>query len=147
MLKFPLHKHLREDEGKVYALGTNLELEPYRLGEALELIYLLCDPKNVDTLTHMIQEDLKHLAEEGFSDKDFEAAKSIILEGHRNELKTNAYWSNLLCNYYLSGEKDIKRPESFEDRLSKITKASVQKLLKEILAQGNSIKVVYAPEK
>ena len=67
-------------------------------------------------------------------------------KNHEQSKQHNAYWMNVLYNYYTTGI-DNTDPKNFEDIINKITTKDIQKWAKKFYKKADIVDIVFEPKK
>lgn len=133
---------IREDEGGTYGVRTSIRISPFPEGETILQVYFDTDPPKRAALNNIIRGELRRISQTGPRDEDFRKTVDNILKRQAENKQENAYWLNVLDNYYYRG---IDAYTEYEAILKSITPADIRDFTKELLDQGNSIEVVMEP--
>ena len=133
---------LREEEGGTYGASTAAQLnrQPKQVG--LIQVYFDCKPALCDKLRELAISGIKDFAENGPTDEEMNMARLNLQKNLPESRQNNTYWRARLQDYYLFGEDADSLREA---AIANISKADVQALLKEILAQDNFVELVMKP--
>lgn len=91
----------------------------------------------------IIHEEIRTIIENGPLANDLQKEKESMLKDYQENLEKNGYWSEALYEYYLLGVNLIR---DYKEAVEGITAASVQQMLKQLIASGNVYEVVMYPE-
>ncbi len=145
ILSIKLIEKLREEEGGVYGVGARGYINKIPYGWFSFNISFPCGPENVDKLKNVALDELKKIIENGPTDKDLDKIKEAQLLDHKENLKKNRYWINVLKNADYQKD-DINNLLSHEEFISSITKDDIQNVAKKYLTTGY-ILGIHNPEK
>ncbi len=133
---------LREDEGGTYGASTVGSMNRRPKPQALIQVYFDCRPSVCDKLRLLAIEGLQDFAQNGPTDEEFNSAKLNLQKKIPESRQRNAWWMTGIEINELYGED---RDKAYEAAVNGLTKAQLQDLLKEILAQDNFIELVMKP--
>ncbi len=133
---------LREDEGGTYGASTVGSMNRRPKPQALIQVYFDCRPSVCDKLRQLAIEGLQDFAQNGPTDEEFNSAKLNLQKKIPESRQRNAWWMNGIEINELYGED---RDKAYEAAVNGLTKAQLQDLIKEILAQDNFIELVMKP--
>lgn len=134
---------IRESEGGSYGVGVSSSLSKTPKEEAVVLMQFDTDPEMQARLMQIIHNEIQTIVKDGPLAEDLQKVKENLLKQHEQDLEQNGWWSSVLRAYYENG---INYISDYKTSVNAITAASVQKMLKEIVDQGNVIEVVMMPE-
>ena len=134
---------IREREGGSYGVGTYGFVTSLPTPKAGLLMQFDTDPKKQERLMEIIHEEIRTIIENGPLASDLQKEKESMLKDYQENLEKNGYWSEALYEYYLLGVNLIR---DYKDAVEGITAASVQQMLKQLIASGNVYEVVMYPE-
>lgn len=75
----------------------------------------------------------------GASDENFNKVKEYMLKKHKEDLRENKYWMNVLNTYAATGVNTLT---NYEDILNSLTPAQMRALTRSLFSQGNEIEVI-----
>lgn len=143
ILDLVYNEKIREEEGGTYGVQTSLRISSFPEGETMLQIFFDTDPAKREVLKNIVGNELKRLAEEGPREEDYRKTVDNMLKRHAENKQENAYWLNVLDNYYYRG---LDALTEYESTLNSITPDKVRDFTHKLLSQGNSIEVVMEPE-
>ena len=143
ILKLLYTEKVREEKGGTYGVLVEGNISKYPKGEAMLFIYFETDPARQSELNSLVLDELEKLAAEGIDEVMLATVKENILKNYAQQIEMNPYWVEALQSYYLD-EMDIF--SNYASLVSNLTAADIRQFVKELLAQGNRIKVVMLPE-
>ena len=133
---------LREDEGGTYGASTNVAYGRRPEERIMLQVAFDCRPSMCDKLRDLAVQGLKDLAVNGPTDEEVNSAILNLKKNIPERRQTNSYWQGALESYLLYGRDTDKDNEA---AINALTKAKIQQVLQDILAQGNLIEVVMKP--
>ena len=140
-----LTEKLREQEGGVYSSRTRANISKMPYGWYNFNISFPCAPENVEKLKNIAVEQVASLVKNGPSQEDLDKTKKAMILDHKEDLKKNRYWLNLIKNIDYQ-KNDADNVLSFEDRVNALTTKDIQNVAKKYLANGYILGVLN-PEK
>ncbi len=146
ILELRYTESIREREGGTYgvSVGFNINKLPkpsYSLSLNFE-----CDPNRVDRLKPLLYHEIETLIKEGVKAEDLDKTVKNMRKNHEQSKQHNAYWMNVLYNYYTTGI-DNTDPKNFEDIINKITTKDIQKWAKKFYKKADIVDIVFEPKK
>ncbi|WP_277466506.1 insulinase family protein [Parabacteroides sp. PF5-6] len=133
---------IREDEGGTYGVRTSLRISSFPEGETTLQVYFDTDPPKRTALSGIVRSELRRIAQQGPREEDFRKSVDNMIKRHAENLQENAYWLNVLDNYYYRG---IDSHTGYTTILQAISPEKVRTFARELLDQGNTIEVVMEP--
>lgn len=134
---------LRESEGGTYGVSTYAGISNKPVKEAYIEMTFDTDPKMEEKLLPMIQQEIDKIIANGPLDEDFKKTKEILNKHHKEAIRENGYWQNIIASYLRDNENN---ETGYEEIVNSITRDDVTNMLKEIMRQGNKIKVIMEPK-
>lgn len=136
-------KTIREDEGGTYGVGVMAEIAGEPKPEFTILINFDTDVAKAPKLIELAKEGLKGIAQNGPDAEYVAKAKENMIKAFPEKQINNSYWHNVIYNYYSQGRDNFS---GYVEAVEKVaTPESIQKLVKEILSQGNEYELVMNP--
>lgn len=136
-------KTIREDEGGTYGVGVMAEIAGEPKPEFTILINFDTDVAKAPKLIELAKEGLKGIAQNGPDAEYVTKAKENMIKAFPEKQINNSYWHNVIYNYYSHGRDNFS---GYVEAVEKVaTPESIQKLVKEILSQGNEYELVMNP--
>ena len=133
---------LREEEGGTYGASAICNISRRPTPRALVQVYFDCKPALCDKLRELAVKGMKELAENGPTEEEVNMARLNLQKNLPESRQRNNYWLNRIENYVTYGvDEDAAR----EAAVNGLSAESIQKTLKEILAQDNFIELVMKP--
>ncbi|HMP28242.1 MAG TPA: insulinase family protein, partial [Saprospiraceae bacterium] len=139
-------EEIRENEGgtygvSVYGGSTNKPKHSKNL-----VINFDTDVAKVDKLTKIVYDVLNRIATQGPSMEDLDKAVKNLQKNREQAKPNNSYWMNNLVGFYMNGVNN-NDPKNYENILTKIKPADIQKLTKTLLAKADVVEIVFKPMK
>ncbi|PQJ78074.1 M16 family metallopeptidase [Polaribacter porphyrae] len=140
-----LTEKLREQEGGVYSSRTRGNISKMPYGRYNFSISFPCAPENVEKLKNIAVKEIENVVKNGPTDEDLSKTKKAQILDHKESVKRNRYWLNLIKNIdYM--KNDASDTMNFEERVNALTKADIQKVAKKYLTDGYILGILN-PEK
>ena len=132
---------MRENEGGTYGVRVRCSLSyiPEKKG-SLQMTFDT-DPKLEERLLLLIHEGIDSLMFNGPLDKDFNKVKENLRNKYVENQKENRWVLNALVTYY---KESLDLQKEYLPTLDAISKEDIQAMLKNLMSQGNEIKVIMA---
>ncbi len=137
-------KTIREDEGGTYGVGVSTQLADRPKEEFLLLINFDTEFAKSEKLIQLAIDGLEAIAANGVSEEYIAKTKENELKAYPERRIRNSYWNNIM--YYRFGMGLDQDTEYLATVEKVVNSASIQKLVKEMLAQGNMIKLIMNPQ-
>ena len=136
-------KTIREKEGGTYGVGLGMSgvREPYSRYSLM--VQFDTNPEQAEKLSELTVKYLKEFAENGPTAEELAMALENLKKNVPESRINNSYWKNALS---LNNEYGIDYDAEYEAALANVTAEDVKALLQSILAQGNFIQIVLAPQ-
>ncbi|MDL2320689.1 insulinase family protein, partial [Alistipes sp. OttesenSCG-928-B03] len=137
------HESIREEKGGTYGVGVSASLgrnpiETYSMQVSFET-----DPKMVDELVVLVEEELQKIAENGPLADDLAKTKEFLVKNRPEQLKSNGTWAGYLMTYYTENDDFYT---DYDRLLNEMDGKKVQALAQKILRDGNLAKIIMDPE-
>lgn len=145
IVSIKLIEKLREEEAGVYSSRTTGRISKIPYGRYNFSISFPCGPENVEKLKNIAVAQVASIVENGPSDEDLDKTKKAQILEHKENVKKNRYWLNLIKNVDYQ-KNDTSDTSTFENRLNAITKQDIQNVAKKYLTNGYILGVLN-PEK
>ncbi|MBU3010035.1 insulinase family protein [Polaribacter vadi] len=140
-----LTEKLREEEGGVYSSRTSGSISKLPYGKYNFSISFPCAPENVDKLKSIAIAQVADMAKNGPSEEDLMKTKKAQILDHKENVKRNRYWLNLIKNIdYMKNE--ASEVTTFEERVNALTKEDIKMVAKKYLTNGYILGILN-PEK
>lgn len=135
---------IREEKGGAYGVNVNgfLSRQPvptYNLGISFQT-----DPKKVDELVKIVNDELKCIADKGPGQNDLTKNLEYWNKSRPESLKTNQAWLDYLQTYYMWGED---WNTDYGQMIKSVTPESVRQFARKVVDDGNLKMVVVNPKK
>jgi len=138
ILQIKMLEELRESEGEVYSPTVQVSFNKLPKNRFALMIQFGCDPKNVDHLIGLVEQELMEMREVGISPAELEKFKVAYIKNVELVLKENGFWLGYLLGQYENGE-DPKEVLSLRDRVDKLDSGALQEAAKIFLSGDNTI--------
>ncbi len=145
VLQIKVLQHLREDEGEVYSPQVQVSYNKYPTSRYAFTVSFGCAPANVDHLIEDVRHELAVLRDKGPEQEDVDKFKATYLKQLEPLYRQNNYWLSYLAGVYQNGE-DPLFIRGVQQRLDKISVASLQLAAKQYLSGSNWISFELLPE-
>ena len=136
-------KSIREEKGGTYGVGVRAALTP-RTKEYVLQVQFDTNDQMADELMAIVVAELEKIAKEGPLKEDMDKTREYENKNYTKSIEQNSWWSQAIYNYY---KYDIDFVKEYLAAVNSVTAADVQAMAKQILADGNLVKVVMRPEK
>lgn len=139
-------ENIREKEGGTYGVGVqgSSMKEPYA-NYSLTMNFD-CDPEKAEHLKSLIYAETDKVAAEPATEEEINKVIANIKKNHEQSKPHNAYWMNILFNYYVHGI-NFNDPKTFEKILDKLTAKDVQKFAKSLFTGADVVDLIFKPKK
>ncbi|MDD5950731.1 MAG: hypothetical protein PUC53_02500 [Bacteroidales bacterium] len=104
----------------------------------MQIVYQT-NPDRYEYLNGKIEAILENFTVSGPSEENLSKGKEYILKNYRKSLNDNSYYVTAMEEYLDNGVDLI---EGFEQTLESISTDDVKSIVKEVLSQGNNVKVI-----
>jgi zinc protease len=145
VLEIRLREILREDQGGVYGVGADANINREPVNSYSITISFGCAPENVDKLVNLVMDEIKNLKEKGTAQVNVDKVIAEDTRAMEPAVTSNSYWlHNLQQKYYYNED-----PKTIlEDRLlvRKLTVARTKELANKYFDTNNVIKLILMPE-
>ena len=102
------------------------------------------DPAKAEKLVSIAIDGLNKIAEEGVSEEYILKAKENFLKSFPERQISNSYWMGIVSRYYTLGQDFY---ENYVPTIEKsVNSANVQQFVKDLLSQGNMVKLIMNPQ-
>ena len=141
VLSIKLIEELRENESGVYGVGARGSMNKIPSGSYNFSISFPCGPENAEKLTESALRELNKVIENGPLQTDLDKFKEAAKLEHKESLKDNRYWMNVLKRAYTD---DINPEEvfQFEEKLNALTAKELQDVAKKYLSKDKVIGIL-----
>jgi len=134
---------VREKEGGTYGVSAYGSINKYPKEEAVLQIYFDTDPEKRAKMTEIILNELNQFAKEGPSAENLSKVKEFMLKKHKENIKENGYWVNVLDEYFWD-QTDMNT--GYDEMVNSITAQDLQEFTKALLDQNNRVEVSMTSE-
>lgn len=139
VLDILMTEEIREKEGGTYGVSVSASLNNLPNPKVVMQIFYQTDPDKYEYLNKRIDEIVNQFAKEGPSAENMAKVKEYMVKKHKENLRENNYFNNILSEYLDNG---IDACTGYEDILNSITANDVRAAIADLLKQGNSAKVI-----
>lgn len=129
---------LREDEGGTYGAQVRLTLSDIPRNTFDLSIELDCDPDKRDTMLKIIKEQIKGLTNDVSFMRDFENAKTYLLDARKSDLESDFFWQDEITNALLFKRKHFSFTE-YKQLIDAITLEDLQAFTKKYIMPSDVI--------
>ncbi len=130
---------MREDEGGVYTIGVDGNIENYPKGRASIQVSFETDPAKKDMLVALSHKEFKAIALDGPRAEDFQKVKEYLLKNQQEQEQENAYWNGVITNYYRNGYNGYT---DYVKTVNSMKPEDIKATAKALLDQNNFIEVI-----
>ena len=134
-----LLEEIREKEGGTYGINAAGDVKSIPNKTAYMQIVYQTNPDRYEYLNGKIEAILENFTVIGPSEENLSKGKEYILKNYRKSLNENSYYVTAMEEYLDNGVDLI---EGFEQTLESISTDDVKSIVKEVLSQGNNVKVI-----
>ncbi len=147
VVRIKLREKLREDEGGVYGVQVQGNIERWPTEEYSTMILFNADPTEVEKLVGFTKEEIKKIVDNGVEDKDITKVTETQRQERIKSLKENKFWSGYLTSAY-KNELDPKRiqMEYYEKAVNGLNSDALQKMAKKVFDFENMKQFILFPE-
>lgn len=135
---------IREEEGGTYGVMTEASLTHFPEEKARLFIYFETDPEKAGYLKELVYKELDLLVEKGPEAEDLLKTTENMLKDREEEREHNAYWLNMLVDYYVNGY-NFDDPRNFEEVIKDASPKDLKKLMKKFYGKANKLDIVFVP--
>ncbi|MBQ7191985.1 MAG: insulinase family protein [Paludibacteraceae bacterium] len=135
---------IREREGGSYGVGCGGWMDRLPVPRAVLVMQFDTDPEKQERLMQIIHEEVMTIVENGPLDKDLQKEKESMLKDFQENKEKNWWWRNTIEENLRYGGNALTE---YVPAVNRITKESVQTMLKQLVEAGNMFEVVMFPEK
>ena len=136
-------KKIREEQGGTYGVGSALQGRRRPTARIDVHVLFSTNPESAELLSKIAIDELKAYAENGPTDEQFNMAIENLKKNLPESRINNGHWMKALQHYAEYGEDYDKL---YEEAINSLTKDDIKSTLQAILAQGNFIEVMLAPQ-
>ncbi len=146
ILAIKLRESMREDQGGVYGVRVNENIQKYPENEYSLSISFGCSPENVDSLVNTVFTEMKKIIENGPEEVDLEKVKETLIRGREVNIKTNSYWLNSIESLYFN-QVPILTFEEFKSKVDSIEIEDLKQAAITYFTLDHYVEVALFPEK
>jgi zinc protease len=145
ILEIRLREVLREDQGGVYGVGVDANINREPVNSYGITISFGCAPENVDKLVSLVMKEVQALKENGPSQVNVDKVIAEDVRSLQTGVTSNAYWLyNLQQKYYHN--EDPKTILDDPAMVKQLTAARVKEMANKYFDMNNVVKLVLMPE-
>jgi zinc protease len=145
ILEIRLREVLREDQGGVYGVGVDANINREPVNSYGITISFGCAPENVDKLVSLVMKEVQALKENGPSQVNVDKVIAEDVRSLQTGVTSNAYWLyNLQQKYYHN--EDPKTILDDPAMVKQLTTARAKELANKYFDMNNVVKLVLMPE-
>ncbi len=134
---------IREREGGAYRVGVSTELAKFPDTIATVSVKYDTDPTKQEDLIHIVYQEIQKIIVEGPTEIDFAKSKEMMLKNYEEGMSNNEY---ILSMFEKQEKTSFPYFKDYKFLVESLTINDIQKILKEIVEQGNLMEVVMMPE-
>ena len=134
-----LLEEIREKEGGTYGINADGKVQDIPSKTAYMQIVYQTNPDRYEYLNGKIENILENFIVNGPSEENLSKGKEYLLKNYRKSLNENSYYVTAMEEYLDNGVDLI---EGYEQTLESISTNDVRSIVKDVLSQGNNIKVI-----
>ncbi|KAA6340409.1 putative zinc protease, partial [termite gut metagenome] len=138
ILRIVYTEKVREEEGGTYGVSTSGSISKYPQIEFVFEIYFDTDPTKKDRLMDIIYAEIDNMTTHGPSETNLNKVREYMLKKHKEDIKENSYWENVIAGYIYTG---LDGYTDYETIVNNMTVESIQKFAAKLFNQGNRIEV------
>ncbi|MGK0389532.1 MAG: zinc protease [Maribacter sp.] len=147
VLNIKLRERLREDEGGVYGVQVQGDVERWPKEEYSILIFFNAEPGEVDNLVEITKEEIQKLIDNGVSDIDITKVSETQRQERVKGLKENRFWSGYLQSAYRNNLNPTRIQQVEYDKLvDNLNSDAVQTMAKKVLNLDKVAQFILKPE-
>jgi len=143
-LNIRLIETLREEQGGTYGASLWTSTKKYPAKEYSLNIYFDCNPVKTDTLIQTVYDEVNKLIKKGPDQKDVTNIIENKLKKHKETIKENTYWLNLIKSDDFNHEDYIDF--DYNRFWRNLTPEKLQKAAKRYLKPGSMVQLVQTSE-
>jgi zinc protease len=145
VLEIRLREVLREDQGGVYGVGVDANINREPVNSYAITISFSCAPENVDKLVNFVMDEIKSLKEKGAAQTNIEKVIAEDTRALETSVTNNNYWLyNLQQKYY--NNEDPKTILENASLARKLTVARTKELAEKYFDMNNVAKLILMPQ-
>ncbi len=134
---------MRETEGGTYGVSVRagIGIRPVKIG-SLQMSFDT-DPAVEDKLLPIIAAEIDSIIAKGVKEEDLQKTKEIMQKSHKESVRENRYWQNVIATYLKDGEDE---ETGFEEIVGRMNGSQIVGTLEKLVKQGNKIEVIMLPK-
>ncbi|WJS94647.1 insulinase family protein [Flavobacterium johnsoniae] len=137
---------LREKEGGTYGAQVKGSLVKDPIAKGGIQITFDCDADKVEHLLPIVYQEIDKIKKGEIASEDIEKTRKNYLKSREDSKNFNSYSMSLLSNYFEEGY-NINDPKNFEDIVKNISAKDIQDFANALLANADSMEIVFKPLK
>ncbi len=145
VLSIILRRDLREERGGVYNVGVSASPTGRPDETYTVTISFGCAPERVDELTEAVFDQIEQLKAEGPDPEIVATVKEQQRRERETDLRTNAFWINVL-EFYYSHEEDVRDVHRYYDLIESLDAEDVRQAAREYLEEDRYVHAILYPE-
>ena len=134
---------IREKEGGTYGVGCSLGASRAPFSRYTFLVQFDTNPEQAAKLSGLTAQYLNDFAQNGPTAEQLTMAVENLRKNMPESRISNSYWQSAL---ELNDEHGVDYDKEYEEALNNVTADDIKTLMQAVLAQGNFIQVVLAPQ-
>ena len=146
VLDIRLRESLREDQGGVYGVGVDANINRQPVNSYSISVSFGCAPENVDKLVGLVIDEIKNLQANGAAQVNIDKVIAEDTRGLETSITNNGYWLYNLQEKYYNNE-DPKTILEDAAMVRKLNVARTKELANKYFNLNNMAKLVLMPEK
>jgi len=144
-LNIKMIEQIREKESGAYSVSASGSLSNFPYDWYSMSVRFPCGPENVDRLVEAAKGVVHNAVKNGPSQVDLDKVKETLKKEHKQEMKENRYWLNILENTD-QYDRDPMRAFTYNDRVDALTVEELHQVAKKYLADDKFILAIKNPE-
>ena len=138
-------KKIREELGAAYSTQANANLGRNAADKPIYTIVAVMPlkPEMTDTTALIVQQVLEDVAANGVSNEDIQKGKEYLLKTYTQNLRENGFWMGRIETMERRKYDPYK---NYEAIVQATTNADLQKLAKQVLKDGNRVRIIMTGE-
>ncbi len=137
---------IREEEGGSYGVGVSPSSSKLPTPEFSLNISFDCNPEKRDRLVEIVKEEIVKIQNEACDAVDLNEIKNNFIKSREEAELQNSFWMSSIQNNLMLGSK-LTSKEDYIKLIENIDANSIQKFVKEILKNVNTVEVIMNPKK
>lgn len=136
-------EEVREKESGTYGVSCRGSISKYPKERAILQINFDTNSEQREKLTKIVKAQITNFIKNGPSETNLKKVKEFMLKSHKENIKENGYWINVINEYYWKG---INANKDYEMLVNSISGKDIQKFAESLLKQKNLIEVSMTDE-